>query len=60
MPIVVDAELRRLDQQEFGAVAYDVMECVFQAHRELGRFFDEAVYRDAIAARVAETIRRSP
>ncbi|MBI3462881.1 MAG: GxxExxY protein [Planctomycetes bacterium] len=54
MPIVVDAEVRRLDQQEFGAVAYDVMECIFQVHREIGRFFDEAVYRDAIAARVAE------
>lgn len=54
MPIVVDAELQRLDQEQFGALAYDVMECVFQVHRELGRFFDEAIYRDAIATRVAE------
>jgi GxxExxY protein len=53
VPIIVDAAVRRLGQQEFAAVAYSVMECVFQVHRELGRFFDEAVYRDAITARVA-------
>jgi GxxExxY protein len=53
--IAVDAELRRLNQQEFGAVAYHVMECVFEIHRELGRFFDEAVYRDAIAARLPQS-----
>src|SRR5688572_894759 len=55
MPIVVDAELQRLDQHQFGDIAYGVMECVFQVHRELGRFFDESVYRDAIAVRMAET-----
>jgi GxxExxY protein len=49
MPIVVDAEVCRLSQQEFGAVAYDVMQCIFQVHHDLGRFFDEAVYRDALA-----------
>ena len=29
MPIVVDADLCRISQQEFGAIAYDVMESVF-------------------------------
>lgn len=51
MSIVVDAEIRRLNQQEFGAVAYEVMECVFQVHRELGWFFDEAVYNIDLSTR---------
>jgi GxxExxY protein len=60
MPIVVDAELRRLNQQEFGAVAYQVMECVFQIHATLGRFFDEDVYRDAIACRLPSARKEVP
>lgn len=53
MPVFIDAELRRIDQQEFGRIAYGVMECIFQLHGQLGRFFDEDFYRDVIASRLA-------
>jgi GxxExxY protein len=55
MPVHVDAEIRRLDQQEFGRIAYDVMEHVFAVHNEMGRFFDERIYRNAVASRVARS-----
>jgi hypothetical protein len=48
MPIVVDADVRLIDQPTFGALAYRGMDCVFALHDELGRFFAESVYRDAI------------
>lgn len=52
MPIHIDAEIRYLDQDEFGQIAYGVMDHVFTVHNEMGRFFDEDIYRDAVAARV--------
>jgi GxxExxY protein len=55
MPVHVDADIRRLDQQEFGRIAYDVMEQVFAVHNEMGRFFDEAIYRNAVASRIARS-----
>ena len=45
MPIQVGATTRRLDQIEFGGIAYDVMGCVFEIHNEFGRFFDEKIYK---------------
>lgn len=51
MPIHVDAPIRRLCQQEFGDLAYRVMDEVFRIHAELGRFFDEGVYKKALAIR---------
>ena len=55
MPVHVDAEVRRLGQQEFGRIAYDVMEHVFAVHHEMGRFFDEDIYRNAVASQVARS-----
>ena len=52
MPIQVDAPIRRLSQQEFGEVAYRVMGEVFRIHAELGRYFDEAIYKEALAIRI--------
>lgn len=49
MPIVIDAELHRFTQSEFGAIAYDVMNRAFEVRRELGPSFDEAIYQNAIA-----------
>lgn len=48
MPVRVHAETRRMDQEEFGRVAYEVMNCVFGLHNELGRFFHEDIYRGQI------------
>ena len=44
-----------MDQDKFGQVAYDVMNCVFGLHNTLGRFFHEDIYRDEIAGRFAGT-----
>lgn len=52
MPVFVNAEIRRVEQEEFGRIAYDVMEHVFAVHNEMGRFFSEDIYRDAVARRI--------
>ncbi|OYV77998.1 MAG: hypothetical protein B7Z73_19865, partial [Planctomycetia bacterium 21-64-5] len=53
MPITIDADLRRLSQGEFGAIAFKVMGHAFDVHRELGRLFDEGVYQTELASRCA-------
>jgi GxxExxY protein len=52
MPIKIHAETRRMAQEEFGRIAYDVMKCVFGLHNEMGRFFHEDVYREGILRRL--------
>ena len=51
MPIIIRTPIRRLSQAEFGELAYAVMGCVFQIHSELGRFFDEKIYKRELAHR---------
>jgi hypothetical protein len=41
LPILIHAELQRLSQAEFGAIANDVMNCVFDVHNRFGRLFHE-------------------
>jgi GxxExxY protein len=41
--------LRMLTQKEFGALSYEVMKGVFAIRNELGRFFDERLYKQALA-----------
>ncbi len=53
MPIHLPFPITALDQEEFGKIAYKVMEAVFRIHQELGRFFDESVYQTAIATQMA-------
>jgi GxxExxY protein len=53
MPIDVHAELRRPTADEFAALAFDVMACTFDIHNELGRFFDERVYKQLVARRLS-------
>ena len=52
MPIEIRADLRRPTEDEFASLAYDVMACAFQVHNEIGRFFDEKIYKRAIARRL--------
>lgn len=52
MPIKVHANILHLDQDQFGEIAYRVMDHVFAIHNEMGRFLDEDIYRDAVAARI--------
>jgi hypothetical protein len=49
--LIESTEHRTLDQDEFGTIAYVVMGHAFAIHEKMGRFFDEDIYRDALAAR---------
>jgi len=51
MPIQVGTTTRRLDQSEFGRIAYEVMGHVFEIHNEFGRFFDEKIYKWELSRR---------
>lgn len=52
MPIELKESFRMLDQEAFGAIAYEVMEQAFDIHNELGRFFDEGVYQQELVNRL--------
>ncbi len=52
MPLTRNTQTIRPTQSEFGQIAYDVMNCVYQIHNEFGRFFDEAVYKRELADRM--------
>ena len=52
MPIDRTTETIHPTQSEFGQIAYDVMNCVYDIHNEFGRFFDEAVYKRELADRM--------
>ena len=43
MPIQVGAEIRRMDDNEFKARAYEVMRHAFDVEHELGRLFHEKI-----------------
>jgi len=45
MPITIRTPIRHLSQEQFGEVAYRVMRCVFEIHRDFGRLFDEKIYK---------------
>ena len=47
MPVFINADIRPMSQQEFSLIAYHVMDHAFSIHQDLGRFFDEDIYRDA-------------
>ena len=52
MPIAVRAEIRRLEDQEFGEVVFEAMRLIFAVHNEFGRSFDEKIYQREIVFRV--------
>lgn len=54
MPIIVAAELRRLSQDAFGRIAFDVMRHAFDIHQKLGRLFDEGIYQAELANRCGD------
>ncbi len=49
MPIELNEKIRTLDQDEFGAIAYEVMEQAFRVHGKLGRFLGEDAYQHELA-----------
>lgn len=54
MPIEVMAEILRPTDEEFAALAYDVMACAFAVHNEIGRFCDEKIYKRLVAKRFGD------
>ena len=52
MPVAVDTPLTILSQAAFAEVSYSFMAEIFSLHRELGRLFDEKVYKNAVASRL--------
>ena len=52
MPISLRVPIRRLSQLEFGELAFDVMRHVFAIHNEIGRLFDENIYKRELAQRL--------
>lgn len=52
MPIVPSIPTRRISQDEFGALAYEVMSHVFAIHDDFGRLFDETIYKKELAGRM--------
>ena len=60
MPILLGTRIERLDQKEFGEIAYEVMRCVFQVHGELGRCFDEKIYHREVAFRLPDCLKGVP
>ena len=54
MPIKVATEVRVFDQEEFHALDRKLMGIVFDVHNEFGRFLDERLYKQEIAARWLE------
>ena len=55
MPIHVGAITHRLKESEFGRIAYDVMRCLFNIHNNLGRFFDEKIYKRELSRHYPNT-----
>jgi GxxExxY protein len=51
MPISTRYPVRRLSQDEFAELSFAVMACAFEIHRDLGRFFDETIYKRELACR---------
>jgi GxxExxY protein len=51
MPVTVHATTRRLSQEEFTEIGYQVIGHVFKVNQEFGRYFDENIYHREIARR---------
>lgn len=51
MPIEVKSNIVVLEQQEFHALTAKLLRIIFDVHNEFGRFLDETLYKNEIAAR---------
>jgi len=60
MPITCQQALRPLSREEFGRLSYDLMADVLAIRNELGRFFDEKHYKQALALRRQDVILEVP
>ncbi len=53
MPIVINSPIRLFAQDEFHALAHQVLGVAFELHNEYGRLLEEALFKRLIAARCA-------
>jgi GxxExxY protein len=60
MPITTRIPIRRSSQADFGDIAYAVMEHVFAIHNEIGRFFDEKIFKLELAQRLPDVRLEEP
>jgi GxxExxY protein len=60
MPIALKVPIRRMSQLEFSDISFEVMRQVFALHNELGRFFDEKIYKQELAHRLANVRLEEP
>jgi GxxExxY protein len=60
MPIICQQPLNQLSREDFGRLSYDLMADVFAIRNELGRFFDEKHYKQALALRRQDVILEVP
>lgn len=51
MPIQHDVQIRIISDEDFHALDYKVMGLAFSIHNEMGRFWDEKIYRNELADR---------
>jgi GxxExxY protein len=56
MPIHCPVVTNRISQNDFKLLASEVMRHVFNIHNEFGRFFDELVYKKALADRMSGVV----
>ncbi|MCC6510515.1 MAG: GxxExxY protein, partial [Pirellulaceae bacterium] len=52
MPIERPSDLRPIAQHEFGDIAFEVIRQAYIVRRELGIFFDESIYRNALRVNI--------
>lgn len=50
MPITVNHPIRLLSEQEFHDLDFQIMKLAFETHNRLGRFYDEEIYQNELAA----------
>jgi GxxExxY protein len=52
MPVSSPSPIRRVSQEEFDEIAFEVLRHVFDIHNQIGRFFDEAIYKRELEFRM--------
>jgi GxxExxY protein len=52
MPIDCPISIRRIEQEEFAQLDFQVMRCAFDAQNELGRLCDEVIYQNDVTDRL--------
>ena len=60
MPITCRHPIHPLTREEFGRLSFELMRDVFAIRNELGRFFDERFYKQALAHRRQDVILEAP